>query len=201
MARSAGLTIGQVLTLTFGFLLASVAIFLLGLWAGMAQRNMNQEPQIIRMAVTVPAPQEPDAIGVVTATPTATILAGTPLAPELREETVVRPTPTRTPLPVTTTPRPTRKPPATATARIAQPPQAGAWTVQVLATTDLVQAVVLARQLRAKGYDAFTAEEKLGQVTWYRVRVGRFESSDDAKVMEQRLRRQEQLEAAYVTKQ
>lgn len=197
MARSAGLTIGQVLTLTFGFLLASVAIFLLGLWAGMAQRNMNQEPQIIRMAVTVPAPQEPDAIGVVTSTPTATILIGTPLAPERTEAIVVQPTSTRTPPRLTATPVPTRTPPATAAAR----PAEGDWTVQVLATTDLLQAVILARQLRAKGYDAFTAEEKLGQVTWYRVRIGRFASRDGAQEMEQRLRRQEQLEAAYVTKQ
>jgi cell division septation protein DedD len=200
MARSAGLTIGQVLTLTFGFLVASVAIFLLGLWAGMAQRNMNQEPQIIRMAVTVPAPQEPDAIGVVTTTPTATTLAGTALAPERTEEIVVRPTTTGTPRVHTATPVPTRKPPATPTAE-AQRAESGAWTVQVLATTDLLQAVILARQLRAKGYDAYTAEEKLGQVTWYRVRVGRFDSQESAREMEQRLRRQDQLESAYVTKQ
>ena len=83
----------------------------------------------------------------------------------------------------------------------AEPAGEGLWTVQVLASTDLVQAVILARQLRAKGYDAFTAEEKLGQVTWYRVRVGRFANHDAAKEMEQRLRRQEQLEAAYATKQ
>jgi cell division septation protein DedD len=200
MARSAGLTIGQVLTLTFGFLLASVAIFLLGLWAGMAQRNMNQEPQIIRMAVTVPAPQEPDAVGVVTTTPTASALIGTPLAPERTEPIVVRRTATRTPPSLTATPLPTRKPQATAT-RVAKPAKAGDWTVQVLASTDLLQAVILARQLRAKGYDAYTAEEKLGQVTWYRVRVGHFDSQEGAKAMEQRLRRQEQFEAAYVTKQ
>jgi cell division septation protein DedD len=198
MARSAGLTIGQVLTLTFGFLLASVAIFLLGLWAGLAQRNMNQEPQIIRMAVTVPAPQEPDPIGVVTMTPTEVVSIGTPLAPERTEVVTVRPTPTRTPPQGTMTPAPTRKPPATATARVAKATEGGVWTVQVLASTDLLQAVILARRLRAKGYDAYTAEEKLGQVTWYRVRVGHYDSQEGAKVMEQRLRRQEQLEAAYV---
>jgi cell division septation protein DedD len=201
MARSSGLTIGQVLTLTFGFLLASVAIFLLGLWAGMAQRNMNQEPQIIRMAVTVPAPQDPEPIGVVTMTPTVTTLIGTPLAPERTEPVVERATPTRTRLPLTSTPAPTRKAPATPTVRVAESAETGKWTVQVLASTDLLQAVILARQLRAKGYDAFTAEEKLGQVTWYRVRVGHYKTEDGAKATEQQLRRQEQLEAAYVTSQ
>lgn len=201
MAKSAGLTIGQVLTLTFGFLLASVAIFLLGLWAGMAQRNMNQEPQIIRMAVTVPAPREPDAIGVVTMTPTTITPIGTPLAPERTEAIVEPPSPTQTPRVRTATPLPTRRSPATATVRAAKPEETGKWTVQVLASTDLLQAVILARQLRAKGYDAYTAEEKLGKVTWYRVRVGHFDSQEGARVVEQRLRRQEQLEAAYVTKQ
>lgn len=201
MARSSGLSIGQVLTLTFGFLLASVAIFLLGLWAGMAQRNMNQEPQIIRMSVTVPAPQDPEPIGVVTMTPTMAVPIGTPLAPERTEVVVERATPTRTPLPRTATPVPTRRSSATATVRVAEPAEAGRWTVQVLASTDLLQAVILARQLRAKGYDAFTAEEKLGQATWYRVRVGHYKTEDGARAAEQRLRRQEQLEAAYVTRQ
>jgi cell division septation protein DedD len=189
------------LTLTFGFLLASVAIFLLGLWAGMAQRNMNQEPQIIRMAVTVPAPREPDAIGVVTTTPTPITPIGTPLAAERTEAVVGRSTPTRTPRLLTATPVPTRKPPVTATVGEAKPGETGKWTVQVLASTDLLQAVILARQLRAKGYDAYTVEQKVGKVTWYRVRVGHFDSQEGAKVVEQRLRRQEQLEAAYVTKQ
>jgi cell division septation protein DedD len=201
MARSSGLTIGQVLTLTFGFLLASVAIFLLGLWAGMAQRNMNQEPQIIRMAVTVPAPQDPDPIGVVTTTPTATVLTGSPLAVERTEPAAERSSPTRTAPQLTPTPVPTRSSFATATAAVGKSAEGGMWTVQVLASTDLLQAVILARQLRAKGYDAFTAEERLGQVTWYRVRVGHYDTQDGAKAAEQRLRRQEQLEAAYVTKQ
>jgi cell division septation protein DedD len=167
----------------------------------MAQRNMNQEPQIIRMAVTVPAPQDPDPIGVVTTTPTVTVLTGSPLAAERTEPAVERSSPTRTPPQLTPTPVPTRRSSPTASAAVSKPAEGGTWTVQVLASTDLLQAVILARQLRAKGYDAFTAEEKLGQVTWYRVRVGRYDTQDGAQAAEQRLRRQEQMEAAYVTKQ
>jgi cell division septation protein DedD len=57
---------------------------------------------------------------------------------------------------------------------------------------------MFARQLRQRGYDAYTVQAPIGNVTWYRVRVGRFTDRAAAKLMEQRLKEQEKVEAAYV---
>jgi cell division septation protein DedD len=68
----------------------------------------------------------------------------------------------------------------------------------VKATTEALEAVMFARQLRQKGYDAYTVQAPIGNVTWYRVRVGRFADRATARATEQRLKQQEKIEAAYV---
>jgi cell division protein FtsN len=75
------------------------------------------------------------------------------------------------------------------------------WTVQAYATNDTVRAVMLARTLRSKGYDASTATRQIGGTTWYLVRVGRYRDRSAAKQMESKLRSEEGLEAASVTAQ
>jgi cell division protein FtsN len=60
---------------------------------------------------------------------------------------------------------------------------------------------MLARTLRAKGFDASTATRQVGGVTWYTVRVGRFRDRVSAKAMESKLREEEGLEAASVVAQ
>jgi cell division septation protein DedD len=77
----------------------------------------------------------------------------------------------------------------------------GSWTVQAYATNDTVRAVMLARTLRAKGYDASTGTKQVGNVTWYTVKVGRFRDRAAAKAMESKLRDAEGLEAASVVSQ
>jgi cell division septation protein DedD len=190
--RSSGLTIGQLLSLTVGFLAASVLIFFFGLWVGrdLAEQRISQETEIIRIPVLSPTPGPTSTEGMRVDTPTAALRA--PVA-----------TPTALVLPVAPTATPRAAPP-TPTQRVtaATPAQAAGveWTVQASATTDPVQAVVLARRLRARGYDAFTTQGPIAGVTWYRIQVGKFTDRAAASRVETKLRREEGLEAAYVTR-
>lgn len=192
--RSAGLSLGQLITLTFGFLLASVVIFIFGLWVGrdLAEQRVARERDIARVPVA-PPPDAPATLVPVVVAPTA-LPSPRLIAAPATFTALVRATGT----PV--------RPPATATrARAglgtATPGGSGAWTVQANATNDTVKAVMLARQLRGKGYEAFTVTEQIRGVTWYLVRVGRFRDRAAAKALEEKLRREEGLEAAYATQQ
>jgi cell division septation protein DedD len=193
--RGAGLSFGQLITLTFGFLLASLFIFVFGFWVGhdLADQRALHQRQPLRVPVEAP--------------PTAAAVAAAPLvpAPPAPPPTEV---PTRAAPPFTSTPVPPR-PTHTAgivvttpTRRPVQTPTAaGSWTVLAYATNDTVRAVMLARTLRAKGYDATTGEKKVGTATWYTVKVGRFRDRAAAKAMEAKLREVEGLEAATVMSQ
>ena len=137
----------------------------------------------------------------------ATPTLGTPPRSPQAATPALRTTPRVVPTaaPTRTVVKPTPKP--TAPARVKTPEAsadelAGAgWTVQVNATTNVAQAIDLARRLKAKGYDAYTVQAPLRGQTWYRVRVGRYSSRDQAKEMESRLKDTEGLESAYITPQ
>ncbi len=199
--NGAGLTIGQLITLTFGFLLASVVIFVFGLWVGrdLAEQRLAQQRQVIRLPVTPPTPLPAEfgaGAGAGAPSPLATVVPTRTAPPAVATETpLAARTPTRLGPLMPWVATPTRAP----ARAVRETPAAGAWTVQVTATNDPVQAVVLARRLRAKGYDAYTIQGPVRGVTWYRVRVGRFQDKASAKAVEARLRREEQLEAAFVT--
>ncbi len=58
---------------------------------------------------------------------------------------------------------------------------AGRYAVQVAASQDLAESRRLVEKLEAAGYDAWLAKAEIpGRGTWYRVRIGRFESKEDA---------------------
>jgi len=222
MARrgsSGGLSIGAVLTLTLGFLVASLLIFVFGIWVGkdMVERRLAQEERVVRKHVDTmqgegtegheaapgpggaqprQAPALAPAVPVVAAaTPTTAPVAA---ASPTRMEIVVPYTPTRR-----VEVRPTATPEAKAgpERRSVEEWADAGWTVQVYATTDPKEATSFARRLLAKGYDAYTLQAPLRGQTWYRVRVGRFAKREKAEEMEKRLKRLEGLEAAYVTAQ
>ena len=213
--KSPGLTIGQLLTLTLGFLLASVAIFLFGMWVGrdMADQRMAKQPQVAHLPAPVPptanfvqaataAPANKVAAVGATETPFRIALAATPTAGHPTTVAAkATPTPTSAPKGTPTHLGPMVAYGVTPTRIGSQPPATGGWTVQVSATNDALQAVMLSRKLRSKGYDAYTTQGPIGGVIWYRVRVGRFADREAAKAMEARLRKEEQLEAAYVAPQ
>lgn len=191
---SSGLTIGQLFTLSFGFILASVLIFALGWWVGYdaAQQRRERDRQPVRVPV-VPLQMPAGA-------PTA---AGPAPAPSPSATTTRKaaapPTPSQTPEIRIRTMPPTRVPPTRApTTAPEQRTGSGSWSVQVKVTNEALEAVMFARQLRQKGYDAYTVQAPIGNVTWYRVRVGRFADRASARATEQRLKQQENIEAAYV---
>ncbi len=208
--RNAGLTIGQSLTLAFGFTLGSVIIFVFGIWVGrdLAQQRQRQERPVVFKPVDTPvaAAEVPGQ----TAAPVVGVRSGEgepeerPTRPRLAEATPVE-TPlavvTRTAtsrIPPTTTPAPMRPPTIVAQPRDPAAPASGAiWTVQATATNDQVQAIVLARGLKAKGYDAFTVQTDVAGVKWYRIQVGKFNEQKEAEAAARKLR-QDGLEAAFV---
>jgi cell division septation protein DedD len=211
---SAGLSYGQVFVLILGFLLSSGVIFLFGFLVGQRRTEwlLAREERVVRREMpAVPTPGGEEQAGGVdlsfyenmkekayrrlqeTAGPAPARGAGT--------------TPAAAGLPTPTAARLAAKP----TAAVPQPkrPEAApggewadaGWTVQVNATTNPQQARDLARQLKSKGYDAYTVQAPLRGQTWYRVRVGRFASREKAREMEARLKSQESMENAYVTPQ
>jgi len=200
-----GLRIGQVVTLTFSFLVASVFIFGLGLWVGydLAAQQFARKRAAVEVALP-PLPGATPTAGMAAEvfpggfrgrlpTPTPLRLLSVPTRPPA-EPSRARPSLTRTvtssPIPATPTPPPTVTPTATAGKH---------WTVQVGATTDAVQAAMLAHRLRQRGFEAKTVPTYIRGVPWYLVRVGRFQRHRDANDMARRLRVQEGFEAAYVT--
>jgi len=196
--RSAGLSFGQLITLTFGFLLASLFIFVFGFWVGhdMADQKALHQRQPLRVAMD-PAPT---AVAVAAAPPPP---VEPPVVPPTSVPTHIVPVFTATPIRPPATPTeavehatPTRRP-AALTPTVA----GGNWTVQAYATNDTVRAIMLARTLKAKGYDASTGTKQVGSVTWYTVKVGRFRDRAAAKAMESKLRDAEGLEAASVVPQ
>ncbi len=217
--RSAGLGFGQLFVLIFGFLITSALIFLFGIWVGrdVTERRLAQEERVVRLPVPVqPTAKEEEksqdvdlsfyqslkekayqrlqeTAAAETATPAHVAQVSTPTAPPRR---------------VAEKPKATATPAAPAKAKPPEAPRGGdewaggGWTVQVNATTNPHQATELARDLRAKGYDAYTVQAPMRGQTWYRVRVGRFgnHERDRAKELEARLKNAG-LDNAYVTPQ
>jgi len=208
----AGLGIGQLFVIIFGFLIASALIFLFGIWVGrdVAERRLAQEERVVRVPIPVqPTAKEADVdvafyqrlkekaeqrLQETAAASTSTPARGAAV-----------PTPTRAALRVAE--KPPRSPTVPAPPKRTETPVArdewadAGWTVQVNATTNPQQAMDLARNLRAKGYDAYTVQAPMRGQTWYRVRVGRFRSREKAHEIEQKLRSTEGMENAYVTPQ
>lgn len=201
--RSPGLTFGQLITLTFGFLLASVVIFVFGMWVGrdLAEQQAAKQQNVARVPVAPPGPDPTRPLVVAVATRVSTVAVAT-RAPAVAVMT-------NTPVPaVTATAVIAVRIAATATrARtVATPaaattPPAGGFSVQAYATNDMMKAVMLSRTLKSKGYAASTASKQVRGVTWYVVQVGRYRDRAAAKAMETKLRTEEGLEAASVIAQ
>lgn len=205
--KSSGLSLGQVVAVTLGFLVASCVIFVFGMWVGkdLAERRLAQEERVIRGPIARATPADGDVRD-----PDITIYdrlrqAATPTIWSYALVVTVPPQPTRTP---TSAPLPTRagRTPTRAVPRsVALEGQSDAsdwadagWTVQVSSSTDPADAERLAARLKAKGYDAYTLRAPMRGRTWHRVRVGHFRSREEAAAMERRLKQREGLASAYV---
>jgi len=212
----AGLGLGQLFALLFGFLITSALIFLFGIWVGrdITERRLASQERVVRMPVPIQPTPAADAKS--TEVDLAFYQKLKEKAEQRLQETAVAgpPSPAAPRLgqvvpPASPPARATekRQAQATPTARTKKEAEAGdewadkGWTVQVNATTNPQQATDLARGLRGKGYDAYTVQAPMHGQTWYRVRVGRFPSKDKAKELEAKLKSSEGMENAYVTPQ
>jgi cell division septation protein DedD len=73
------------------------------------------------------------------------------------------------------------------------------WTVQVNAFPDEKSARTWVDRLKDKGYNAYLSESRVQGRLWYRVRVGRFESREEAEKTQESLRKREQLAKSFAT--
>lgn len=74
------------------------------------------------------------------------------------------------------------------------------WTIQVKASADRGSADVWVDRLKAKGYNAFIVEADVQGRTWYRVRVGSFDSRQEAETLRKMLDSQEGFSDAFLTR-
>jgi cell division septation protein DedD len=226
----AGLGIGQLFVIVFGFLITSMLIFLFGIWVGsdLEKRRLEGEERVVRAPVPVQPTAKEESKGADVdlsfyqklkekaeqrLQETAAV-APTAVAPTVAN-VVQLPTPTRSPVRMAEKPTVAPVPPTRAKvveapptrAKVVEAPPArdewadAGWTVQVIATTDSQQAADLARTLKSRGYEAYTVQAPVRGQTWYRVRVGRFTSREKAKELETRLKTAEGMENAYVAPQ
>jgi DedD protein len=74
------------------------------------------------------------------------------------------------------------------------------WSVQVNSYPDAKSANDLIDRLKNKGYNAFVTEANINEKQWYRVRVGRFASRDEAIKTEASLKNSENYPKAFATR-
>jgi cell division septation protein DedD len=70
------------------------------------------------------------------------------------------------------------------------------WTVQVNAFRQEADARNLGQKLTQKGYDAYVVPAEVRDRIWYRVRVGRFATREEARVLQEELKSKEKLAGA-----
>lgn len=73
------------------------------------------------------------------------------------------------------------------------------WAVQVNAYPLERDAKSLAKKLRDKGYDAYVMPTNIKGKDWYRVRVGRFKTQEEAKTLQETLKTKEKFTKSITT--
>ena len=72
------------------------------------------------------------------------------------------------------------------------------WTVQAVATTSKAIAVDWLDKLKAKNYSAFVVKAEIKGQTWYRVRVGHFQTTAEAESLRATLQAEEGFRDAFI---
>jgi cell division septation protein DedD len=73
------------------------------------------------------------------------------------------------------------------------------WSVQISAAPTRGMAATLLQRLKADGYDSYIVQAEVKGQTYYRVRVGRFGTRDEAESVRESLAREESYRDAYLT--
>jgi DedD protein len=88
-----------------------------------------------------------------------------------------------------------------ARATTSAPPKSGAFTVEATSTRDRSEAEAMRANLARRGFDATVQAVPRDGGTWYRLRVGRYASAEQAEQVMRRLRDREGVSRAYVASQ
>lgn len=221
----------EVFGLIVVFAAGSVVVFFLGVFVGkgLQESRLAREERVVRLpidpvAANVAAPAKKPPLPVVApgvasepeAEPTSSLQLAVRPAPS-PTEVVVLPSPVPTAVPVPTAPPVVMRPtPSPEPVRIAAIPTAspraqtrdalignprGRWSVQVNATKDAYTARKIVQDLRRRGYNAYAVEVQLRGEVWYRVRVGRFPTMQDATAMVVRLKNAERYSRAFLVEE
>jgi cell division septation protein DedD len=212
---------GGAFLIFIGLVALSGAVFALGLVAGHEMFRQNQ-PDLSQISTTYPMPSAPvagatpasaasainastPAIAAAAAAPISNaikppappVAAGSPAArPSVAALARVRP-----PAPAISSPPPAedegtsaRPPPAAASAPA---PGSKPYNIQIEAVMDKSGADEMVSRLKTLGYNAQEMKTALNGQTWYRVRIGPYNSQEEAKAAQDKLR--EQYKQAYTT--
>ncbi len=175
----------------------------------------QRKPTVKRVSSKAPAPK-PAAPKPATATPKAAAQAKDVQAkvPKTEAAKIEKPATAAKP-----EPKPTEdKPPAPKPAPTAETPVAakaapetpvteepapsklseGRWTIQVASSRDKSKGEQFVKNLKKAGYDARLEEARIGDVVWFRVRVGSYATRDQAKTSLGKLRTVRQFADSYV---
>jgi cell division septation protein DedD len=226
--QRAGLRFWDRLVLLTAWVVTCGFVYLLGFYVGkgMQERRFGEEERVVRLPVTSEPPPEGQHPKGPTQPSFYDELLGArppePVAPTPAPESTTLPPPAAAPSPtvpaappgqVAAAPQP---PPAAATPAVAHPtpppaavrpaappapsPRAttGPWTVEANPTRSQYEAQALADQLRRRGYDVALTHVVRDGETWYRIRVGRYATSEQASQVMRRLREQEGVTHAFV---
>ena len=220
-------TRGQLVLLGGTFILASAVIFFLGMIVGKgieARKIIKTEEPLVKIPVkpsTQGGAEAPGAQGkeeitfydTLTKTPAEPVAEAKPQESKLPEKTtksgvIASKSTAKEPAPAAskvvakemekTTPAAETSPPSKAESAANKGNEAS-WTVQVNAYPDERSAKLLVDQLKNKGYNAKVTEVLNKGKTWYRVRVGRYDSKEEAKKVEETLKSNENFSKAFTT--
>lgn len=152
-----------------GVLALGVFIFLLGVSVGKKQAAVAAPTQIVTQQI----PEEVKAPAV---KPTAAETASDDAGPAASQETT-KPQAKET----TSSQAPATKPPtATKKTAAAAPATSGLYYVQVAAFSERAPAQALADKYKSQGYTTFVTSRVTSTKTWYRVRLGGYQTRDQA---------------------
>jgi DedD protein len=209
---------GQMVLLGTGFTLASVIIFVLGIFVGKgieARKMLKPDEPLVKIPVK-PATQQsssaanPTPKDEITFNDALSKSAGSAVAAEEKPEVakpaerVARAEPRESPpapklekriekaAPVA---EPAKKPESAANDDSKE--QSRSWRAQVNAFPDERSAKLIVDRLKNKGYNAYVSEAQNRGKTWYRVNVGKFSTRDEADKMVELLRAKENFPKAF----
>jgi cell division septation protein DedD len=204
---------GGAFVIFIGLVALSGAVFALGLVAGHEMFRQNQ-PDLSQISTTYPMPSAPVG-GATPASVASPMNLGTPAiaaaAPSTSSSAIKPPAAARPSVAALARVKPPAPainppPPAEDEETSDEPPPAAAavptagskpYNIQIEAVMDKSGADEMVSRLKTLGYNAQEIKTALNGQTWYRVRVGPYNSQEEAKAAQDKLR--EQYKQAYTT--